>query len=68
VNRVEFVTDALNVPSRNAIARIGAQQEGVLRSHMIMRGGRVRDSVLFSIIAAEWPQVRDALRARLDGE
>jgi N-acetyltransferase len=35
---------------------------------MIMRGGRVRDSVLFSIIAAEWPQVRDALRARLDGE
>jgi RimJ/RimL family protein N-acetyltransferase len=65
VNRVELVTDALNVKSRNAIVRIGAREEGVLRSHMIMRDGRVRDSVVFSIVAAEWPAVKQALLAGL---
>lgn len=65
VNRVELLTDALNTRSRAAIARIGAREEGVLRSHMIMRDGRVRDSVVFSIVAAEWPAVKQALEARL---
>lgn len=65
LNRVELLTDALNDKSRNAITRIGAQQEGVLRSHMVMRGGRIRDSVMFSIVRAEWPEVRTTLAARL---
>lgn len=65
VNRVELLTDALNTTSRTAIARIGAREEGVLRSHMIMRDGRIRDSVVFSIVAAEWPAVKQALEARI---
>jgi RimJ/RimL family protein N-acetyltransferase len=65
VNRVELLTDALNTKSRNAIARIGAREEGVLRSHMVMREGRVRDSVVFSVVAAEWPAVKQALEDRL---
>ena len=61
VNRVELLTDYLNQPSRNAIARIGAKQEGVLRNHMVMRDGRIRDSVIFSIRKEEWPETRAAL-------
>jgi RimJ/RimL family protein N-acetyltransferase len=63
--RVELVTDVLNTRSRAAIARLGAKQEGILRSHRIMPGGRVRDSVYFSILAAEWPAVRAGLREKL---
>jgi N-acetyltransferase len=65
LNRVELLTDSLNTTSRTAIARLGAQQEGVLRSHMLMRGGRVRDSVIFSIIREEWPGVRARLSGKL---
>ena len=61
--RVEFKTDVLNERSRAALARIGAVQEGTFRNHMIMRSGRVRDSVYFSIIDKEWPSVK----ARLEG-
>lgn len=64
-NRVELLTDFTNTRSRTAIARIGAREEGVLRKHMVMRGGRLRDSVIFSITADEWPAVRAALEARL---
>ena len=63
--RVEFVTDFLNQQSRTAILRLGAKQEGVLRNHMIMPSGRYRDSVCFSIIEAEWPEVKARLKARL---
>jgi RimJ/RimL family protein N-acetyltransferase len=63
--RVELITDFLNQQSRNAILRLGAREEGILRSHMIMPNGRVRDSVFFSIIAAEWPQVKEQLMTRL---
>lgn len=63
--RVEFKTDALNIRSRGALEKLGARQEGVLRSHMIAAGGRRRDSVYFSILAEEWPEVRRALEARL---
>jgi RimJ/RimL family protein N-acetyltransferase len=65
VNRVALVTDARNHRSQAAIAKLGAAREGVLRSHMITQGGRARDSVLFSIIASEWPQVQAGLMARL---
>lgn len=64
-NRVELLTDVLNTKSRNAIARIGAREEGVLRHHMIMRDGRIRDTVVFSITAAEWPQVKQVLEMKL---
>jgi len=64
--RVELITDFLNEQSRTAILRLGAKEEGVLRSHMIMPGGRVRDSVCFSIIDKEWPEVKDRLLHKLD--
>lgn len=67
MNRVQLVTDLLNKRSQAAIAKLGAVREGVLRSHMVVQGGRIRDSVLFSVIAAEWPAVKDRLLARLEG-
>ena len=66
VNRVEFLTDYLNSNSRRAILRLGAKEEGVLRNHLIMPDGRVRDSVLFSIIANEWDGVRKNLTHKLN--
>ena len=64
--RVEFITDVLNQQSRDAILRLGAKQEGILRNHMIMPSGRIRDSIFFSVIAEEWPEVRANLEAKLD--
>lgn len=58
-------TDNFNVASRRAIARLGAKQDGVLRHHQARRDGTVRDSVMFSILAAEWPDVRRHLALRL---
>jgi len=63
--RVELITDVLNEQSRAAILRLGAKQEGILRKHMILPSGRVRDSVVFSIIDDEWPEVKTALAAKL---
>jgi len=63
--RVEFKTDVLNVRSRQALLRIGAKEEGILRAHLITATGRVRDSVYFSIIAEEWPAVRAHLEEML---
>jgi N-acetyltransferase len=63
--RVELKTDALNQRSRNAILRIGAKEEGTLRRHVITWTGRVRDSVYFSILDSEWPEVKAMLEARL---
>jgi RimJ/RimL family protein N-acetyltransferase len=63
VNRVALVTDLRNARSQAAIAKLGAIREGVCRCHMITQGGRVRNSVLFSIIASEWPQVKERLAA-----
>jgi len=62
--RVEFITDVLNTRSRNAILRLGAKEEGVMRNHMIMRDGRHRDSALYSVIDSEWPAVRAGLEAK----
>jgi N-acetyltransferase len=63
--RVQFKTDARNVRSQNAIERIGGVREGVLRSHRIMPDGYLRDSVYFSILAPEWPKVKERLEAML---
>ena len=63
--RVEFKTDARNEKSRNAILRIGATQEGILRQHMVNSRGERRDSVYFSILDSEWPEIKARLEARL---
>jgi RimJ/RimL family protein N-acetyltransferase len=63
--RVELKTDALNARSRAAIAGIGAREEGTLRSHMITATGRVRDTVYYSIVDREWPEVKKSLAGRL---
>ncbi len=65
-NRVELKTDSLNSKSRNAILRIGAKEEGILRSHMVTWSGRLRDTVYFSVIAPEWPEVKANLEARME--
>lgn len=63
---VEFRTHIFNFASREAIARLGARQDGILRSHQVLPDGSLRDTVVFSIVAAEWPAVRNHLDARLD--
>ncbi len=63
--RVELITDVLNEQSRTAILRLGAKQEGILRKHLILPSGRVRDSVFFSITDDEWPEVKAKLEAKL---
>jgi RimJ/RimL family protein N-acetyltransferase len=65
--RVQFTTDEINESSRNAILRLGAKQEGILRQDFIMPDGRKRSSVRFSIIDDEWPAVRRRLEERLNG-
>ena len=65
VRRVEFKTDALNERSRDALAALPAQFEGVFRRHMLVRGGVRRDSAWYSVIDDEWPDVRAALESRL---
>jgi RimJ/RimL family protein N-acetyltransferase len=65
-NRVELKTDARNAQSRAAMRAIGCVEEGVLRHHMVLADGTVRDTVYFSVTRPEWPAVRDHLRARLE--
>ena len=64
-NVVEFRTHWHNQQSRAAIARLGAKQDGVLRNHQVWRDGSLRDTVVFSIIASEWPAARSGLTARV---
>jgi RimJ/RimL family protein N-acetyltransferase len=63
--RVQFKTDSRNERSLVAIERIGGVREGMLRSHMILPDGVVRDSVYFSILESEWPVVKMKLEERL---
>jgi len=63
--RVELKTDVLNQRSRNAILRIGAKEEGILRQHVVTWSGRLRDSVYFSILDSEWPRVKQDLEQKL---
>jgi RimJ/RimL family protein N-acetyltransferase len=62
---VEIRTDVLNTVSRQAIQRLGAKQDGILRYHKIMRDGRIRDTVCYSIIKSEWEQVKENLMKKL---
>lgn len=62
---VEFRTHWHNHASRNAIARLGAKQDGILRNHSIEPDGAFRDTVVFSIINSEWPSVKKSLRYKL---
>lgn len=64
--RVQIKTDVRNARSQQAIARLGADFEGVLRRHYRRADGTVRDTVMFSIIAEHWPTVRAGLQARLE--
>jgi RimJ/RimL family protein N-acetyltransferase len=63
--RVEFKTDSLNTKSRQALARIGAVEEGTFRNHMVMPSGRLRHSVYFSITSEDWPAVKTHLEERM---
>ena len=63
--RVKIQTDAVNLRSQAAIAKLGATREGVLRRHTTRADGSFRDSVVFSVLAQEWPSVRTGLEQRL---
>lgn len=63
--RIEIITDVNNERSRNAILRLGAKQEGILRNHLIIDTGRIRDSIIFSIIDSEWQEVKEKLVKKL---
>jgi N-acetyltransferase len=63
---VEFRTHFFNHQSRRAIERLGAKQDGILRSHQITPNGTLRDTVVYSIIAAEWPTVKAHLTFQLN--
>lgn len=64
-NRVELKTDARNTRSRAAMRSIGCTEEGTLRHHMITASGHLRDTVYFSILRSEWPDVSDLLKSRI---
>ena len=62
---MKFGTDVLNTVSRQAIQRLGAKQDGILHHHKIMKDGRIRDTVCYSIIKPEWKQVKENLMKKL---
>jgi N-acetyltransferase len=64
--RVEFKTDARNERSRGALDALGAQFEGILRKHMVLRAGAPRDSAYYSVIDDEWPALKARLEQRLE--
>lgn len=66
MNRVEFVTDVRNLRSRAAIKKLGAIEEGILRRHMILEDGFIRDTVVYSIINPDWAEVKAQLLNRID--
>ena len=63
--RVEFKTDFLNTRSRNAIQRLGAVEEGVLRKHAVTSTGRIRDTVYYSILDEEWETIQNHFTSAL---
>jgi len=63
--RVQLKTDARNARSRAAVLKLGATFEGILRKHMVCHDGYVRDTAMYSIIAEEWPAIRERLEHRL---
>jgi RimJ/RimL family protein N-acetyltransferase len=65
--RVKIQTDTLNMRSQAAIARLGAQREGIIRRHIKREDGTFRDSVIYSVLKDEWPEVKAGLTRRLGG-
>ncbi|MCL6271757.1 GNAT family N-acetyltransferase [Sansalvadorimonas sp. 2012CJ34-2] len=65
LNRVEMQVDALNHRSRKAVLSLGAKEEGILRNHMVMPSGRVRDTVIYSILNSEWLDIKRHLQSLL---
>jgi RimJ/RimL family protein N-acetyltransferase len=66
--RIEFQVDSRNQRSCAALARMGAVQEGTLRSYIITGDGHRRDSVIFSVLDTEWPEVKRKLKLRLESQ
>ncbi|RPD42438.1 GNAT family N-acetyltransferase [Chitinophaga barathri] len=66
MNRVELKTDERNEKSRNAMLGIGCKQEGILRHHMITWTGHLRNSVFFSILKEEWPEIKERIFGKYD--
>jgi RimJ/RimL family protein N-acetyltransferase len=66
--RVWYKTDARNLRSQRALERLGVIKEGVLRNHMILPDGYIRDSVVYSLLPDEWPQVKTKLETRLEAK
>lgn len=64
--RVEFKTHEQNQKSRNAVARLGAKYEGILRNQRILPDGNYRNTAIFSIIDSEWPTVKENLQTKMD--
>ena len=62
---VEFRTNVINTQSRRAIERLGAKPDGILRAHMIMANGTIRDTAVYSIAAAEWPTTKAHLEFQM---
>jgi RimJ/RimL family protein N-acetyltransferase len=65
--RVQFKTDRNNLHSQRALEKLGARREGVLRKFQVRADGTWRDTVMYSLVAAEWPEVKARLEARLAG-
>ncbi len=65
LGRVQLKTDGRNKQSQAAIAKLGAQYEGVLRKHIVLPDGYMRDTVMYSITDDQWPRVKTRLEARL---
>ena len=64
--RVELKTDVLNTKSRNAMKRMGATEEGVLRKHVLAYNNRWRDTIFYSVLDTEWPAVKERLRSYIE--
>lgn len=63
--RVEFKTDVLNLHARNALIRIGAKEEGILRSHTLMTHDRRRDTIYYSVLRSEWDELKNDIKNHL---
>src|SRR5690606_19901644 len=68
VNRVQLQTDVRNLRSQKAITALGASFEGVLRRHMVVKDGYVRDTMIYAITDVTWPTVKAGLQARLESK
>lgn len=66
MKRIEFMTDVTNQRSRAALKKLGATEEGILRHHMLVHRGDLRDTVVLSIIEPEWPDIKANLESRIE--